>query len=155
MPISKKLFSILAIPLLAILLSIVAAKPTNAAEFHFQDYECRDFFINQNLIGESFLSNEIYKIAEKLDISTHDFEVIEAFGDCFGQNNDIDELLEKVSENYYGCYNSDEDFAENLLCDMGEIPQNLPSYIYIDYVRTARDLMFDFSSSNNHYFRNY
>ena len=124
-------------------------------EFQFQDYECSEFFINQNLIGESFLSDEIYKIAEKLDASNYDFDVIEAFTDCFGQTNDIDELLEKISENYYGYYDSDEDFAENLLGEMGEIPQNLPSYIYIDYVRTARDLMFDFSSSNNHYFRNY
>ncbi|MGV8914132.1 MAG: antirestriction protein ArdA [Kaistella sp.] len=124
-------------------------------EFHFQDYECSEFFINQNLIGESFLSDEIYQIAEKLDSSSYDFDVIEAFGDCFGQNNDINELLDKVSENYYGYYDSDEDFAENLLNDMGEIPQSFPSYIYIDYEKTARNLMFDFSCSNNHYFRNY
>jgi len=34
----KRLLSILAIPFLAVLFSIVVAKPANAAEFHFQDY---------------------------------------------------------------------------------------------------------------------
>lgn len=35
---SKRLFGVLAVPLLAVLFSIVAAKPANAAEFHFKDY---------------------------------------------------------------------------------------------------------------------
>ena len=70
-------------------------------------------------------------------------------------NVSIDELLEKASENYYGSYDSDEDFAESFLNEIGAIPENLPNYVYIDWERTSRDLMFDFSSSGNHYFRNY
>ena len=123
-------------------------------EFHFQDYECSQFFINQNLICEGYISREIYEIAEKIDDSNLDFEIIESFTDCFGQFTDIDDLLDKVSENYYGSYDSDEDFAESFLQEIGAIPNNLPNYVYIDWERTARDLMFDFSSSGKHYFRN-
>ena len=129
-------------------------KDEEEPEFHFQDYECSQFFINQNLICEGYISREIYEIAEKIDNSNLDFETINAFIDCFGQFTDIDDLLEKVAENYYGSYDSDEDFAESFLQEIGAIPNNLPNYVYIDWERTARDLMFDFSSSGKHYFRN-
>ncbi|WP_297984108.1 antirestriction protein ArdA [uncultured Chryseobacterium sp.] len=122
-------------------------------EFMLSDYECSSFFINQNLICEGYLSREIYHLADKINEFDYGFEVIEAFSDCFGQYSDIDELFEKVSESYYGEYDSDIHFAENLLEETGDIPKNLPSYIYIDWERTARDLMFDFSSSNGYYFR--
>lgn len=124
-------------------------------EFHFQDYECDNFFINQNLVCEGYLSREIYDIADKIDNSSLDIEIIGSFVDCFGQYTDVDELISSAEENYYGCYDSDEDFAENLLQEMGTIPESLPSYVYIDYERTARDLMFDFNCSNKHYFRNF
>ena len=130
-------------------------KDESEPEFMLQDYECSQFFINQNLICEGYISREIYEIAEKIDDSNLDFEIIEAFSDCFGQFTDIDDLLEKASENYYGSYDSDEDFAESFLNEIGAIPENLPNYVYIDWELTSRDLMFDFSSSGNHYFRNY
>ncbi len=130
-------------------------KDEEEPEFMLQDYECSQFFINQNLICEGYLSREIYEIAEKIEDSNLDFHIIEAFTDCFGQFTDIDDLLEKVSENYYGSYDSDEDFAESFLNEVGAIPENFPNYVYIDWWRTARDLMFDFSSSGNYYFRNF
>jgi len=47
---SKRLFNILAVPLLAILLSIMATKPVNAAEFHFKDYTlAQDETVNDDL----------------------------------------------------------------------------------------------------------
>jgi hypothetical protein len=39
-----------------------------------------------------------------------------------------------------GSFDSDTDFAENLLTETGSIPQNLPSYLYIDWERTAREI---------------
>ncbi|WP_346983232.1 hypothetical protein [Chryseobacterium sp. POE27] len=36
----------------------------------------------------------------------------------------------------------------------GSIPENLPPYIFIDWQKTAYNFMFDYSSSNGHYFRN-
>jgi hypothetical protein len=56
-----------------------------------------------------------------------------------------------VEDVYEGAWSSDEEFAEELCA--GNIPDDLPSWIYIDWERTARDLMFDYWSHNNHYFR--
>lgn len=122
-------------------------------EFMIQDFECSKFFEIQNLIGESFISKNIYTIAEQINNSNVSQEMLEAYLDCFG-NSEIDKLIENAEDSYHGNFDSDEDFAQSLLEDCGDIPQNLPSYIYIDWERTARDLMFDYSSSNGYYFRN-
>ncbi|MNU12579.1 Antirestriction protein (ArdA) [compost metagenome] len=124
-------------------------------EFMFQDYEFPKFFINQGLISEHHISKEIYEIAEKINDSDLDFDIIEAYVDCRGSyNQDIQGLLYEVSESYSGEYNSDEDFVQEMLEQDGSIPENLPSYIFIDWERTANNFMYDYSTSNGYYFRN-
>lgn len=124
-------------------------------EFMFQDYECSEFFIKQKLISECHLSKDIYEIAEQIDNSNFDFVVIEAYADCMSYyQKDIEQLLESLSDSYYGEFDSDEDFAQTTLEEDGSIPDNLPSYIYIDWETTARNLMYDYMSSNGYYFRN-
>ncbi|MBB6370760.1 antirestriction protein ArdA [Chryseobacterium shigense] len=124
-------------------------------EFMFQDYECSEFFIKQNLICESYLSREIYEIAEQINNSDYDFEVIEAYAECMSYyHKDVDDLLDSLSNSYYGEYSSDEDFAQEILEQEGSIPENLPSYICIDWEATARHLMYDYMSSNGYYFKN-
>ena len=124
-------------------------------EFMFQDYECSEFFIKQKLISECHLSTDIYHIAEQIDISYYDFEIIEAYADCMGYyHTNIDELLESLSDSYIGEFDSDKDFAQTTLEQDGSIPENLPSYIHIDWETTARNLMYDYVSSNGYYFRN-
>ena len=56
--------------------------------------------------------------------------------------------------NYEGRHDSDEEFVKELLDGTGDIPHDLPSYIYIDWERTARDIMMDYSVEAGHYFRN-
>lgn len=129
-------------------------KDENQPEFMFQDYESPKFFINQGLISESYLSKDIYEIAEKINDSGLEFEIIEAYVDCIGDYcKDVEELLDKVSDSYSGEFNSDEDFTQEMLEQDGSIPENLPSYIFIDWQKTAYNFMFDYSSSNGHYFR--
>ncbi len=123
-------------------------------EFMFQDYEISSLFENMGLVSESHISSEIYGVWHKIQISDYDVEIIEAFVDCVGSFDSIEEILEKVEESYNGQYNSDEDFAENLLIETESIPTNLPSYVYIDWERTTRDIMMDYSTSNGYYFRN-
>ena len=65
----------------------------------------------------------------------------------------IDDDLEDFEEAYQGDWKSDEDFVEDLLSDIGVLP-NLPSYIHIDWERTANDVMMDYSEENGYYFRN-
>ena len=59
-----------------------------------------------------------------------------------------------AEEAYQGEYSNDEDFVQELLEGLGDIPSDLPSYIYIDWERTARDVMMDYSEDNGFYFRN-
>ena len=59
-----------------------------------------------------------------------------------------------VADAYQGEYESDEDFAMQLLEEVGEIPKDLPSYIHIDWEATARDIMYDYFESEGYYFRN-
>jgi len=124
-------------------------------EFMFQDYEISSLFEKMGLVSESHISSEIYEVWNKIQVSAYDAEIVEAFIDCSGYYDSIEEMLEKVEESYSGQYCSDEDFAENLLMETDCIPKNLPSYVYIDWEKTARDIMMDYSTSNGYYFRNY
>jgi len=58
-----------------------------------------------------------------------------------------------AAEAYQGEYSSDEDFVQQLLEDTGDIPKDLPAYIYIDWERTARDIMMDYFEEEGYYFR--
>lgn len=59
MPISKRLLSILAIPLLTILFGIVVTKPANAAEFHFKDYTLNQ---DQTVADDLYVTNSYTEI---------------------------------------------------------------------------------------------
>lgn len=52
-----------------------------------------------------------------------------------------------------GEYLDDETFVQSLLEERGDIPENLLSYICIDWENTARNLMYDYFESNGHYFK--
>jgi len=124
-------------------------------EFMFQDYECSNLIENMGLISESHLSQNIYEVLEAINESEYDFEVIEAYCDCVGcYDSEIDNIIDKIENSYFGEHLSDVDFVRNLLEECGDIPESLPSYIHIDWKSTAWDVMLDYSTSNNHYFRN-
>lgn len=59
-----------------------------------------------------------------------------------------------IDEAYSGQFNSDQEFAQELCEQLGEIPKDLPSYIHIDWESTAKELMYDYCESNGYYFRN-
>ncbi|CAM3606707.1 antirestriction protein ArdA [Elizabethkingia occulta] len=123
-------------------------------EFMFQDYECPSFINSLGLISESYISNDIYDIIGQISDSGYDMEVIESFIDCFGIS-DLNEVIDRINDCYIGEYSDDETFVQSLLEETGDIPQNIPSYICIDWESTARNVMYDYSTSNNHYFRSY
>lgn len=54
----------------------------------------------------------------------------------FGGN--LEEARTAAEENYYGCYKSLADFAEELTEETTQIPENLA--YYIDYERMDRDI---------------
>lgn len=56
---SKRLLNILVVPLLAVLFSIVATKPANAAEFHFKDYTLNQ---DQTVTDDLYITNSYTEI---------------------------------------------------------------------------------------------
>jgi antirestriction protein len=123
-------------------------------EFMFQDYECSEAIKDLGLVSESYLSSDIYNVIEAIENCSYDEEVIESFINSIGTYDTIDEIIEKVEESYSGEYSNDIEFVQELLESNGDIPESLPNYIHIDWESTARDIMYDYSADNNHYFRN-
>ncbi|MCX7123863.1 MAG: antirestriction protein ArdA [Gammaproteobacteria bacterium] len=66
-------------------------------------------------------------------------------------NSNLEEAKSLVEDNYHGCYDSEEEYAEQLLSDCYDIPDHLANYI--DYKRVARDLFCDgyFSAKGDNY----
>jgi len=62
--------------------------------------------------------------------------------------------LEYFEEAYQGEYGSDEEFAQQLCEDLGELSADFPPYIHIDWEWTAREIMMDYTETNGYYFRN-
>jgi len=64
-----------------------------------------------------------------------------------------EEFIDYFEEAYQGKWASDEDFVQELIEETEEGIRNIPSYIHIDWERTARDIMMDYSEENGYYFR--
>lgn len=80
--------------------------------------------------------------------SHNDLEVFEAA-------HELGISFDSVDEAYNGEWGSDEDFARETAEQLGAIDNNLSwPYTCIDWEFAARELMYDYSASNNHYFRN-
>ncbi|MFP3833146.1 antirestriction protein ArdA [Chryseobacterium sp. SIMBA_028] len=118
-------------------------------EFMLQDYENCSFFEKLGLIEESYLSNEIFEIAEQINDSGYDLEIFEAYLDCIGKM-DFQSIYKGVVDYYTGEYSSDEDFVQYLYEDD---TFNIPNWVVIDWEATARSIMFDYFESGGHYFR--
>ena len=102
------------------------------------------------------MTNKNENLAEKIaDTCTYDQEVAEAYLELgiTGSTDPID-IAREIDECYQGSYNGDADFAQQICEDIGDIPKDFPTYIHIDWERTANDIMMDYSEENGHYFRN-
>jgi antirestriction protein len=123
-------------------------------EYMFQDYEVEHSFL-KDLISESFLSEDIFEIIEEIGNSTLDIEVLSAFADVYGfEEDDVSAWIEKCEEAYSGEHLSDEDFAEELADELGCMNDSSSwPYTCIDWKQAARELMYDYSESDGHYFR--
>lgn len=63
--------------------------------------------------------------------------------------------LSDFEEAYQGTYSSDEDFAQELAEQLGEIKKDVSwPYTCIDWEHAAKELMYDYAEENGHYFRN-
>lgn len=116
-------------------------KDEDDPELMYQDFE--EF--PKRYYSESGLDADLW---EWLSLDDHEKEILEAYLECFGEG-DIDDAMDA----YQGQFDSDIDFTMDLLEACGDIPQDLPSYVVIDWEATARNIMFDYSEHNGFYFR--
>lgn len=108
-------------------------------------------FITSNC--DAFSMTEWAEFAESLESTHLDIEVIEAYCSNFFYPSDCE--LDKIEEAYAGKFDSDEDFAVEMLestGDLNSIPESLR--YYFDYAAFARDLMMDYFEADGYYFRN-
>ena len=80
-------------------------------------------------------------------LKQYDEEVIEAAFEC-------DVPVEDIEEAYAGQFRSDEDFAQDMADQLGVLDKNVswPNNC-IDWENAARELMYDYSEHDGHYFR--
>jgi hypothetical protein len=102
-----------------------------------------DNYLTEDQQDEFDLLNTVHTMV----LRGNDIDALQAWLDL--DHNDFDDF----EEAYQGCYGDDEDFAQELCEDLGEVPRDFPSYIHIDWERTANDLMQDYEESNGYYFR--
>ena len=118
-------------------------KDESDPELMFQDWE----YIPASMIWESGLNEEFYDLLNTVKNSHIDYEV---FFEAVNEGLDYKTL----EDNYYGSYDSDEDFTINYALETGfQEPNNWPNNC-IDWDRASRDLMYDFVNIEGHYFSN-
>lgn len=129
-------------------------KDEDDPEFMFQDYEVENDLL-KDLVGESYLNENVYSFIEAIENASYDTEVYAAFNNYHSIDNydDVNQFIEACGEAYQGEYDSDKEFVEQLLTETGCIPENMPNYVHIDWESTARDVMMDYHTDSNHYFR--
>lgn len=113
-------------------------------ELMLQDFEG----FPERYYSESGLDADLW---DYLALADDDKAMLEAYLDA-----GFDGDFEDAQDAFCGQFESDEDFARDMLDNTGgldAIPDNLRHYF--DYEMFARDLMFDYSASNGYYFTNY
>ena len=118
-------------------------KDESDPELMFQDFE----YIPRSMIGESWLSDEFFDLLEVVNNSYIDYEIFLA-----AIEHGID--WDSVEESYRGEADSDEDFAMEMAASTGFIEPDIWPNNCIDWDRAARDLMYDYTEINDHYFHN-
>lgn len=115
-----------------------------------ENWELSDSITSGEDIHKNYLTkDEIFEYADAYDSSSYDIDVINAAIDC-------DVNLSDIDESYNGKHDSDADFAEQMADDFGAVPKDAQwPLTCIDWDQAARELMYDYCSSNDHYFRNF
>lgn len=121
-------------------------------ELMFQDWE----YIPSDLIGESWLADNIFEIIEAIDELDDDkkaaFEVWLNHGSHDITTKDITDLIRSFEDDFQGEYKDEEDYAYEIVEECYELPEFAKTYF--DYAKFARDLfMGDYWFEDGYVFR--
>lgn len=104
--------------------------------------------VHPNYQDESLDADDMQEYIDCLSSAYVDIEIFHAGIDAGINLSDIDEA-------YAGSFSSDEAFAEEIAEETGAIDRNASWPLNcIDWEYAAKELMYDYSESNGHYFRN-
>lgn len=106
------------------------------AEFMFQDYEN----IPTCFISESYISDKLFEIINRID-EIDNVEAFETYLDWKGydlENDDFDDIKSNFEDAFCGEYDSEEDYAYEVINECYELPDFAKTYF--DYEKFARDL---------------
>lgn len=114
-------------------------------ELMFQDWEG----IPAALVSECSVDESLWDLMAAYE--EHGEEAVTAYISIFGEWD-----ASGFQDRYQGTHDSDEDFAQEFIDSTGML-SGVPESIarYFDYSAFARDLMFDYSAEDDHYFANY
>ena len=121
-------------------------------ELMFQDWE----YIPSGLIGESWLSDNIFEIIEAIDDMDDDkkaaFEVWLNHESYDLSSKDINDLISSFEDDFQGAYKDEEDYAYEVVEECYDLPEFAKTYF--DYEKFARDLfMTDYWFDDGYVFR--
>lgn len=121
-------------------------------EFMFQDWE----YIPSDLIGESWLADNIFEIIEAIDELDDDkkaaFEVWLNHGSHDITTKEITDLIRSFEDDFQGAYDDEEDYAYEIVDECYDLPEFAKTYF--DYAKFARDLfMGDYWFEDGYVFR--
>ncbi len=121
-------------------------------EFMFQDYEN----IPESLIDESWLSSNLFEVMQALsDMDDEKREPFLIWCDNFHQDlskQDVDDLIDSFENDYMGEYETEEDFARELVSLRNDLSEF--ALQHFDYESYARDLFIDgYWFNKGHVFR--
>ena len=127
-------------------------KDEQGPEFMFQDWE----YIPSDLIGESWLADNIFEIIEAIDELDDDkkeaFEVWLNHGSHDITTKDITDLIRSFEDDFQGAYDDEEDYAYEIVEECYELPEFAKTYF--NYAKFARDLfMVDYWFEDGYVFR--
>lgn len=114
-------------------------------EFEIEDMDVEDW----GEVPERFQNwDNVFAFVDVAQSFDYDFDVLEA-ADKAG----ID--IDSVADIYEGYFGSDEDFAENMAEQTGAVDKDAKWPMNcIDWTYAAKELMYDYTESDGHYFRN-
>jgi|SRR5690625_1841328 len=117
-------------------------------EWAYHDYEGLPY----SMYSEHHIDFELlYRLAD----GDNDLDVYLAYLAHTGGRGEPEDIIQQADEKYRGHWDSDIEMVEELVEELGYVPENFPTWIHIDWESTARDLMMDFFEEAGHYFWNH
>ena len=124
----------------------IAAMLSESPEPHAEEWAIHDFEgFGDYRLSESENLDDVAEIAAKIE------EHGDAYLAALALSADREEA-DRLFQEYRGHWDTPEEFAQELVEELGYIPKDFPAWIHIDWTHTARELLYDMEEYDGHYF---